>query len=124
MSCSLQTLQSLRPRSPAAPSPQVLSPQASRQASLQKPRQSPARARARPLALIASLVAGLALAGCASPKPGADLPPFGDSVRHTKALQTWQEGDEVTPLHGAKAVEAMRHYRLAPSGGQAPSSLP
>ena len=73
---------------------------------------------------MASLVISLALAGCASPKPGVDLPPFGDSVRHTKALQTWEPGDEVPPLHGAKAAEAMRHYRLAPGGGQAPSSLP
>ncbi|MCG6657314.1 hypothetical protein HOP52_05945 [Halomonas campisalis] len=70
------------------------------------------------------VIASLALAGCVAPKPGADLPPYGDSVRHTKALQTWQEGDEVTPLHGAKAAEAMRNYRLAPGGGQVPSSLP
>lgn len=67
---------------------------------------------------------GLLLAGCMAPKPGADLPPFGDSVRHTKALQTYEPGDEVPPLHGAKAAESMRTYRLPPAGGgQAPSSM-
>ena len=71
-----------------------------------------------------ALVACLALGGCVAPRPGADLPPYGDSVRHTKALQTWEPGDAVPPLHGAKAMEAMRQYRLAPGGGQAPSSLP
>lgn len=71
-----------------------------------------------------TLVAGLALGGCVAPRPGADLPPYGESVRHTKALQTWETGDAVPPLHGAKAVEAMRHYRLSPGEGQTPSSLP
>ncbi|MDR5899531.1 hypothetical protein QC823_11105 [Halomonas vilamensis] len=63
------------------------------------------------------------LAGCTAPRPGADLPPFGDSVRHTKQIQTYQLGDEVTPLSGDKAAEAMRTYRIAPvGGGQAPTS--
>ncbi|XKF15444.1 hypothetical protein LL947_13495 [Halomonas sp. BLK-85] len=67
----------------------------------------------------------LALAGCMAPRPGEDLPPFGDSVRHTKALQTYEPGDEVPPLQGAKAVDAMRVYRLpASGGGEAPSSTP
>ncbi|XKH61081.1 hypothetical protein LG290_04825 [Halomonas sediminis] len=64
----------------------------------------------------------LALAGCA-PRPGADLPAYGDSVRHTKALQTYEPGDKVPLLHGAKAADAMRTYRISPAGGgQAPSS--
>ncbi|MFY0991588.1 hypothetical protein [Halomonas sp. C05BenzN] len=74
-------------------------------------------------AWLPAIVVTLLLAGCVAPKPGADLPPFGDSVRHTKSIQTWEPGDQVTPLHGAKAAEAMRTYRLAPAGGgQAPGS--
>ncbi|PMR70181.1 hypothetical protein [Halomonas heilongjiangensis] len=74
---------------------------------------------------LAAIVVTLLLAGCVAPKPGADLPPFGDSVRHTKALQTYEPGDEVPPLHGAKAAEAMQGYRQPTGGGQAPtSSLP
>lgn len=70
-----------------------------------------------------ALVIALVLAGCVAPRPGADLPPFGDSVRHTKALQTYEPGDEVPPLHGDKAAEAMHGYRQpADGGGQAPSS--
>ncbi len=70
-----------------------------------------------------AIVTALVLAGCVAPKPGADLPPFGDSVHYTKALQTYEPGDEVPPLHGDKALEAMQGYRQ-PVGGssQAPSS--
>ncbi|MFW3613997.1 hypothetical protein [Billgrantia antri] len=65
----------------------------------------------------------LALGGCMAPRPGAGLPPYGDSVRHTKAIQTYEPGDEVPQLHGAKAAEAMRVYRLpAAGGGLAPSA--
>lgn len=65
----------------------------------------------------------LLLLGCAAPRPGADLPPYGDSVRHTKALQTYEPDDKVPPLHGAKAAETMRTYRISPyGGGQAPGS--
>ncbi len=70
-----------------------------------------------------ALVSALVLAGCVAPRPGADLPPFGDSVRHTKAVQTYEPGDEVPPLHGDKAAEAMHGYRQPAGGdGQAPSS--
>lgn len=55
-------------------------------------------------------VSGTLLAGCAA-QPGADLPAFGDSVRHMKEMQTYSTGDEVTPLRGDKAAEAMRAYR-------------
>ncbi|NIC07549.1 hypothetical protein [Billgrantia bachuensis] len=65
-----------------------------------------------------SLVVTLGLAGCVAPKPGADLPPFGDTVNHTKQLQTYSPGDDAPPLGGAKAAEAMRGYRGAESGGQ------
>jgi hypothetical protein len=72
---------------------------------------------------LAVVALALVLAGCMSPRPGDNLPPYGDSVRHTKTVQTWEPGDEVPTLHGAKAAEAMRTYRIAPSGGsQAPSS--
>ncbi|UYG06394.1 hypothetical protein [Halomonas sp. M4R1S46] len=60
----------------------------------------------------------LALAGCMAPRPGADLPAFGDSVRHTKAIQTYQPGDPVPTLGGAKAAEAMRGYRTPAGGAQ------
>ena len=77
-------------------------------------------------AWLPAIAVTLLLAGCVAPRPGADLPPFGDSVRHTKSLQTYEPGDEVPPLHGAKAAEAMHGYRLpAGAAGQAPpSSLP
>lgn len=65
----------------------------------------------------------LLLVACTAPRPGTDLPPYGDSVRHAKALQTYEPDDKVPPLHGAKAAEAMRTYRIPPSGGgQAPGS--
>lgn len=90
---------------------------------------APARGAAQGRTMRWLAVAALALAlvlattGCMAPRPGADLPPYGDSVRHTKAIQTWEPGDEVPPLHGAKAAEAMRIYRTPPAGGgQAPSS--
>ncbi|MFC3283392.1 hypothetical protein [Litchfieldella rifensis] len=67
----------------------------------------------RQLAVLA--LGGTLLAGCAA-QPGADLPPYGDSVRHMKEQQTYNPGDEVTPLSGDKAAEAMRAYRL-PAGG-------
>ncbi|RTQ99635.1 hypothetical protein [Halomonas nitroreducens] len=63
----------------------------------------------------------LALTGCMAPRPGADLPAFGESVRHTKAIQTYQPGDPVPTLGGAKAAEAMRGYRT-PAGGAQQSS--
>lgn len=72
---------------------------------------------------LAVVAVALVLTGCTAPRPGDNLPPYGDSVRHTKTVQTWEPGDEVPPLHGAKAAEAMRTYRIAPSGAsQAPSS--
>ncbi|WP_163559623.1 hypothetical protein [Halomonas sp. NO4] len=72
---------------------------------------------------VSAVALALAMTGCMAPRPGADLPAYGDSVRHTKAIQTYEPGDEVPPLHGAKAAEAMRIYRLPPAGGgQAPSS--
>ncbi|MCH4565151.1 hypothetical protein MKP05_18800 [Halomonas sp. EGI 63088] len=80
-------------------------------------------APANGIRLLVALGAILLLAGCMAPRPGADLPPFGDSMRHTRAVQTYQPGDEVPPLHGAKAAEAMHGYRQpAGGGGQAPSS--
>lgn len=80
----------------------------------------PARQKLNGLVLAALT---LVLVGCTAPRPGADLPPFGDSVRHTKAIQTYEPGDTVPPLQGATAVEVMRTYRLPPiGGGQAPSS--
>ncbi len=57
------------------------------------------------------------LMGCAA-QPGADLPPYGDSVRHMKELQTYRPGDEVTPMSGDKAAEAMRAYRKPASDAQ------
>ncbi|WP_147270451.1 hypothetical protein [Halomonas sp. DQ26W] len=78
----------------------------------------------RPWLAVALLLFATLLAGCMAPQPGADLPPYGESVQHTKALQTYEPGDPVPPLHGAKAAEAMRLYRQAPGGSQAPSSLP
>ncbi|MDN3558268.1 hypothetical protein [Halomonas maura] len=60
----------------------------------------------------------LVLAGCMAPRPGADLPAFGDSVRHTKAIQTYQPGDPVPSLGGAKAAEAIRGYRTPAGGAQ------
>ncbi|MBS9405254.1 hypothetical protein KG088_16685 [Halomonas sp. TRM85114] len=66
---------------------------------------------------------GAALMGCAA-QPGADLPPYGDSVRHMKELQVYQPGDEVTPLSGEKAAEAMRAYRQPASGTQRGSMSP
>ncbi len=66
----------------------------------------------------------LTLSACMAPQPGADLPPYGDSVRHTKQLQTYEPGDAVPPLHGAKAVEAMRTYRLPAAGApQTPGAM-
>ncbi|TFH85589.1 hypothetical protein EQG41_16775 [Billgrantia azerbaijanica] len=80
-------------------------------------------AKLRALRWLAVTTAAFVLAGCMAPRPGANLPPYGDSVRHTKAIQTYEPGDEVPPLHGAKAAEAMRTYRIPPTGGgQAPSS--
>ncbi|MCE8015761.1 hypothetical protein HOP62_06660 [Halomonas sp. MCCC 1A17488] len=87
-------------------------------------------ARGKGTAISRSAIQGLAiialamvLTACMAPRPGADLPPYGDSVRHTKAIQTYEPGDEVPSLHGAKAAEAMRVYRLpAAGGGQAPSA--
>jgi hypothetical protein len=70
------------------------------------------------LARLAPLVASLGLVGCAAPQPGSDLPPFGETVEYTKRLQIYEPGDEVTPLGGAKAVEAMRGYRTRSAGGQ------
>ncbi|MGR4068936.1 hypothetical protein [Billgrantia sp. C5P2] len=64
------------------------------------------------------LIVTLGLAGCAAPQPGADLPPFGDTVNHTKRLQTYEPGDEAPTLGGAKAAEAIRGYRGAAAGGQ------
>lgn len=72
---------------------------------------------------VALLLFAMLLAGCMAPQPGAGLPPYGESVQHTKAMQTYEPGDAVPPLHGAKAAEAMRHYRQAPGGSQA-ASLP
>lgn len=69
-----------------------------------------------------ALGCALALAGCKAPRPGADLPAFGESVRHTKAMQTYQPGDPVPTLGGAKAAQAMRGYR-APAGGQQASPM-
>lgn len=82
-------------------------------------------ARQRIARWLAMSVVAIALVGCKAPRPGADLPPHGDSVRHTKALQTYEPGDEVPPLHGAKAVEAMQGYRLPSSGdtGQASGAM-
>ncbi len=60
----------------------------------------------------------LGLAGCTAPQPGADLPPFGDAVHHTKRLQTYEPGDEAPTLGGAKAAEAMQGYRGRAEGGQ------
>lgn len=67
----------------------------------------------------------LLLSACMAPRPGTDLPPYGDSVRHTKEIQTYEPGDAVPPLHGAKAAEAMRTYRLPSSGAaqQAPGAM-
>ncbi|MGR2738941.1 hypothetical protein ACUY1T_10855 [Billgrantia sp. Q4P2] len=66
----------------------------------------------------------LALSACMAPRPGADLPPYGDSVRHTKQIQAYEPGDAVPPLHGAKAAEAMRTYRQPASGApQAPGAM-
>ncbi|MFQ3786867.1 hypothetical protein [Halomonas sp. A29] len=80
-------------------------------------------------AWLVPLIVSLGLAGCAAPKPGSGLPPFGDTVNHTKRLQTYEPGDEVPALGGAKAAEAMRGYRGAAAGRQQPvpmtsSSLP
>jgi hypothetical protein len=74
--------------------------------------------------LLPVLAAALLLAGCMAPRPGADLPPYGESVRHTKELQTYEPGDPVPPLHGAKAVEAMQHYRQPSVVGSQMGSLP
>jgi hypothetical protein len=68
------------------------------------------------------LVAGLVLAGCTAPRPGADLPAFGDTLRHTRSIQTYQPGDEVPPLQGGKAVEVMQGYRQPTGAQQAPTS--
>lgn len=67
--------------------------------------------------------AGAVLMGCAA-QPGADLPPYGDSVRHMKELQTYRPGDEVTPMSGDKAAEAMRAYRKPASDAQRGSMSP
>ncbi|MCE8012124.1 hypothetical protein [Billgrantia desiderata] len=69
---------------------------------------------------LAALAAAVGLAGCAA-QPGADLPPFGETVQHTKRLQTYESGDEAPALGGAKAAEAMRNYR---SGGVGQQALP
>ncbi len=64
------------------------------------------------------LAAGSALLmGCVA-QPGADLPPYGDSVRHMKELQIYQPGDDIAPMSGDKAAEAMRAYRVPASGAQ------
>ncbi|MCE8001372.1 hypothetical protein [Billgrantia ethanolica] len=69
---------------------------------------------------LAALAAAVGLAGCAA-QPGADLPPFGETVQHTKRLQTYEPGDDAPALGGAKAAEAMRNYR---SGGTGLQPLP
>ncbi|MCE8043191.1 hypothetical protein [Billgrantia desiderata] len=69
---------------------------------------------------LAALATAMGLAGCAA-QPGADLPPFGDTVQHTKRLQTHEPGDDAPALGGAKAAEAMRNYR---SGGAGLQPLP
>ncbi|MDX5376900.1 MAG: hypothetical protein LPK08_05175 [Halomonas sp.] len=83
----------------------------------------PAFPRRSPLSLgrcawMVAFVATLGLAGCVAPKPGAGLPPFGDTVNHTKQLQTYTPGDDAPSLGGDKAVEAMRGYRGAEAGRQ------
>lgn len=78
--------------------------------------------RKRTLRWLAVSAVAVALAGCMAPRPGADLPPYGDSVRHTKAVQTYEPGDEVPPLNGTKAAGAMHGYRLPSSGGAGQAS--
>lgn len=102
----------------------ILNVAASRNSDTRSENSGTERFAVRRLAVSAvALAIALAMTGCMAPRPGADLPTYGDSVRHTKAIQTYEPGDEVPPLHGAKAAEAMRTYRLPPAdGGQAPSS--
>lgn len=84
------------------------------------------RSFARGIQLLPLAIA-VGLAGCAA-QPGADLPPFGETVQHTKRLQTYEPGDDAPALGGAKAAEAMRGYRSGTSGQQSlpmsSSSLP
>ncbi|MDC0663754.1 hypothetical protein [Marinobacter sp. SS21] len=56
------------------------------------------------------VAAGALLTGCAS-SPGDDLGPFGASVRHAMASQTYREGDPIRPMAGEQAVKAMKAYR-------------
>lgn len=59
-------------------------------------------------------VMSLALVGlltaCAG-QPGADLPPYGDTVRHMIDTQTYEPGDPVSPTRGDKVAGALDGYR-------------
>ncbi|SFU36096.1 hypothetical protein [Halomonas korlensis] len=91
---------------------------ASQCASQHASHRTPATTGLRASIRLSVLAAGSALLmGCAA-QPGADLPPYGDSVRHMKELQTYRPGDEVTPMSGDKAAEAMRAYRKSASDAQ------
>lgn len=57
-----------------------------------------------PLALVGMLSACVA-------QPGADLPPYGDTVRHMIETQTYQPGDPVSPTQGDKVAGALDGYR-------------
>lgn len=74
----------------------------------------------RSTSLIIILLAALA-AGCSTPTRTGEGPSFdsrfGDAVRHTVRHQTYQDGDEVPPLPGDRAAEAMRLYRTGGSDG-------
>ena len=88
---------------------------------------APAPARLRTsIRRIALAACGAVLMGCAA-QPGADLPPYGDSVRHMKELQIYHPGDEIAPMGGDKAAEAMRAYRKPasePQRGSMSSDMP
>ncbi|WP_168013226.1 hypothetical protein [Halomonas salinarum] len=68
-----------------------------------------------PLALVGMLSA------CAA-QPGADLPPFGDTVRHMIDTQTYQPGDPVSPTQGDKVAGALESYRQ-PAAPYPPSTV-
>ncbi|WP_458526214.1 hypothetical protein [Onishia taeanensis] len=69
-----------------------------------------------------ALVGGLT--ACAG-QPGADLPPYGDTVRHMIETQTYQPGDPVSPTQGDKVAGALDGYRQPPASYPASSmSLP
>ncbi len=58
-----------------------------------------------------ALIAGLMLAGCATEPDITQDPDFGQSVRHTIALQTANPGASAPGMDAEKAATVLRTYR-------------